>query len=96
MVQTLTELYNRMLTAVKDVPADAAYRLNIEKTTQHRLAILEGSDDIADIEAKFGIGPIEEVIEIAQDELELIPHMTAWKPWEVADDKPGVKIELID
>lgn len=94
--QTLTELYNRTLTAVKDVPADAAYRVNIEKTLKHRLAILEESNDIADVEAKFGIGQIEEVIEIAQDELELIPHMTAWKPWEVAEGKPDVKIELID
>lgn len=94
--QTLTELYNRTLTAVKDVPADAAYRVNIEKTTKHRLAILEKSNDIADVEAKFGIGQIEEVIEIAQDELDLIPHMAAWKPWEVAEGKPDVKIELID
>lgn len=94
--QTLTELYNRTLTAVKGVPADAAYRVNIEKTAKHRLAILQESNDIADVEAKFGIGQIEEVIEIAQDELELIPHMAAWKPWEVAEGKPGVKIELID
>lgn len=95
-INTLVEIYNRTLSAVKDVPAQAAYRVNVEKTVKHRLAILQESSDLADIEAKFGIGRIEEVIEIAQDELDLIPHMAAWKPWEVAEGKPSVKIELID
>jgi NADH dehydrogenase (ubiquinone) 1 alpha subcomplex subunit 5 len=81
---------------VKEIPADAAYRVNVEKITQHRLSIVDGSEDIADVEEKLGIGQLEEVIEIAQDELRLIPHMAEWKPWEVSEAMPPVKIELID
>lgn len=78
------------------MPADAAYRVNVEKTAQHRLSVLESTADIAKIEAKLGIGQIEEVIEIAQDELDLIPHMAEWKPWENSEGNFPVKIELID
>lgn len=58
--------------------------------------MVESMEDVTEIESKLGLGQIEEVIEQAHDELELIPHMAQWKPWEIADGKSPAKIELID
>lgn len=94
--QQLSDLYAQTLAAVGGLPESAAYRVNVEKVTRHRLGVVEGAADIEEIEATLGVGQIEEVIEQAQDELELIPHMAAWAPWETADGAEAVKIELID
>jgi ETC complex I subunit conserved region len=94
--QTLADLYGQTLAVVSDLPASAAYRVNVETLTRHRLAVVEGSEDNAAVEAKLGIGQIEEVIEQAKDELDLIPHMAKWQPWKVPDGRAPVKIELID
>jgi NADH dehydrogenase (ubiquinone) 1 alpha subcomplex subunit 5 len=60
------------------------------------MTIVEETEDVEAIEAKLGIGQIEEVIGIANDELDLIPHMAEWQPWNVEGGKSKVKIELID
>jgi NADH dehydrogenase (ubiquinone) 1 alpha subcomplex subunit 5 len=94
--KTLTELYGQTLAAMASIPATAAYRCNVEKITQHRMTIVAETEDVDSIEAKLGIGQIEEVIEIARDELDLIPHMIEWQPWKVEKGKGKCKIELID
>lgn len=92
----MSELYTKTLEAVSDLPEKAAYRINVEKTTRYRLGVVSGTDDISEIEKTLGVGFVEEIIEQARDELELVPHMAQWEPWKTEDGKPPVKIELID
>lgn len=95
-LKDLSDTYNATLAAVAELPESAAYRVNVEKITRHRLGVVEGTEDVEELENKLGLGRIEEVMEQAQDELDLIPHMARWEPWKVAEGKPPVKIELID
>ncbi len=82
---------------METIPSDAAYRVNVEKITRYRLDIVRNVEDVDSIEEKLGVGQIGEIIEQAQDELELIPHMAEWQPWQTASgEKSSVKIELID
>mmetsp|Transcript_12043 Transcript_12043/g.20572 ORF Transcript_12043/g.20572 Transcript_12043/m.20572 type:complete len:134 (+) Transcript_12043:100-501(+) len=95
---TLLDIYRETLELVKAIPPTAVYRVNVEKTTKHRMLLVEGTEDIMELEKKIGVGMIEEVIVQAQNELDLVPFMTEHKPWEVPPGTPKapVKIELID
>jgi NADH dehydrogenase (ubiquinone) 1 alpha subcomplex subunit 5 len=84
------------LDAVSTIPSSAIYRVNVEKTTRYRLKIIQENDSVESIEAKLGVGQIEEILEQARDELELIPHMADWEPWKLEQGQSPVKIELID
>lgn len=81
---------------MSSLPPSAAYRTNVEKLTKHRMGVVERCAHIDEIEEALGVGPIEEVIEMAQDELDLVPHMAQWQPWAVPEGKEKVSIELID
>ena len=81
---------------MRSIPESAAYRINVEKITKHRLKIVEEEQSIESIEKRLGIGQVQEVIEQAQDELDLIPHMIEWQPWNVPPGKTPVKIEVTD
>ena len=48
---------------------------------------------VGKVEDIIGVGPIEQVIEQAKDELELVEEMKGWKPWE---NEKELKIEIID
>jgi len=67
------------------IPADAQYRVNVEKFTNYRLSICETETDPEVIERKIMQGQVEELIEQAEDELNLIPLMAEWKPWVVPE-----------
>lgn len=45
------------------------------------------------IEKRIQCGQVEELIVQAKDELQLIPKMAEWKPWEVPE---GYKVEVIE
>lgn len=94
--QTLTNLYEQTLNAVKDIPETATYRQNIEKITNYRIGVVAENEDVEAIEAKLNIGQIAEIIEQATDELELIPHMVDWKPWEMDSGKEPTVITVVD
>lgn len=47
---------------------------------------------MADIEQRIGEGQLEELIEEAKDELDLIPKMAEWKPWVIPKDAPPLEI----
>ena len=47
---------------------------------------------MADMEQRIGEGQLEELIEEAKDELDLIPKMAEWKPWVVPKDAPPLEI----
>lgn len=87
-------MYAQTLEAIKDIPESAAYRANVEKIVKYRQDVVNSTEDIEAIEATLNIGQIPEIIEQAQDELELIPHMLRWKPWET-DSKPTV-IQIVE
>lgn len=95
-MQTLLGLYQETLKAVAQIPADAAYRKNVTSITEYRIKVVEAEENIDAIEEKLGVGQMEEIIEQAQDELELIPHMAEWQPWAVKDGEKPAKIEVID
>lgn len=91
----LMGLYEKTLQAIKQIPDSAAYRINVEKITKHRLEVINSTDNTDEIEATLNVGQIPEIIEQAEDELELIPHMVQWKPWEKDSTKSTV-IEVVD
>ena len=66
----------------RDIPADAGYRVSVEKIYTDRLKATEAHAHVREIEAAIGEGQIEELYQVAEDELGLIPKMRAWKPWE--------------
>lgn len=81
--ETLEKSVEAVLSAVKlRIPEGAGYRKVLEATYEHRMSIIRGSDNVADIETKIGSGQIEELVAQAKDELNLIPHMVSWKPWD--------------
>ena len=47
---------------------------------------------MAELETKIGEGQLEELIEEAKDELDLIPKMAEWKPWVIPKDAPPLEI----
>eukprot|EP00002_Diphylleia_rotans_P013501 TRINITY_DN263_c0_g2_i1.p1 TRINITY_DN263_c0_g2~~TRINITY_DN263_c0_g2_i1.p1 ORF type:complete len:145 (+),score=47.69 TRINITY_DN263_c0_g2_i1:50-484(+) len=80
--EVLINMYTHTLQIVKAIPAQADYRKAVEEFTTHRLEVVKSTEDIAEIESKINCGQVEELIEQAKDELELIPVMLQWKPWD--------------
>jgi len=78
----LISTYNATLSAVSRLPATAVYRQAVESATQHRLSIVNSTENINEIEDKIDAGQIEEVILQAEDELRLVAKMEEWKAWE--------------
>lgn len=91
---TLKGLYKDMLAAISELPETAAYRRNVQTIAEYRLGVVESEEEIKVIEDRLGVGYIEEVIEQAQDELELIPHMKKWAPWESKDGSTPTKVNI--
>ena len=82
----------RVLRDVREgIPESAGYRKVVEATYEDRLAKAKACASVEEIERAIGQGQIEELYEIAKDELSLIPKMRAWKPWEFDHE-----IELIE
>jgi NADH dehydrogenase (ubiquinone) 1 alpha subcomplex subunit 5 len=91
--EVLISLYRETLKAVEPIPTTAQYRKSVEALTQHRLKVCTEEEDWEKIEEKIQGGQVEELIVQAQDELQLIPKMAEWKPWEVPED---YKVEIIE
>ena len=66
----------------RGIPEDAGYRKIVEEVYEERLAKTRAGANAEEIESAIGEGQIEELYEIAKDELGLIPKMREWKPWE--------------
>lgn len=94
--ETLKKLYQKTLSAVQEFPESAAYRRNVTAVSEYRLGVVESESNVDEIERLLGIGQIEEIIEQANDELELIPFMAKWKPWATESGVPPAKIEVTD
>eukprot|EP00275_Glaucocystis_incrassata_P000411 EC119099.1.p1 GENE.EC119099.1~~EC119099.1.p1 ORF type:complete len:122 (+),score=15.29 EC119099.1:91-456(+) len=84
-----------VLEAVKVIPESAIYRVNVEQIYKYRLIVAEEESDRNRIEERINCGKIEQLILQANDELELIPKMAEWKPWEVdAEDTIEIKAKI--
>lgn len=79
----LIRVYNATLESLKDIPEHAVYRQAVEALTKERLKIVESSEDTNAIEAKFGQGLVEEVIDAAEKELMLVEKIKQWKPYTI-------------
>jgi len=84
--QVLIQLYRKTLEDIKEVPITSAYRQNIESICKYRLSVCEFTHSHKEIELAIESGHVEELIEQAKGELELIPFMLKYKPWEVPLD----------
>ncbi|GAQ81908.1 NADH-ubiquinone oxidoreductase 1 alpha subcomplex subunit 5 [Klebsormidium nitens] len=92
--EVLIGLYDQTLKVVKDqIPEQAEYRRSVERITNYRLKVCQEEEEHDRIEQRIGCGQVEELIEQANDELELIPVMVESKPWEVPE---GYKVEIIE
>lgn len=69
-------------------PPTSIYRQSVEAITKHRVAILESTEDIKEMEERIDAGLIEEVVLQAEDELALASKMNSWKPWENLETPP--------
>ncbi|KAG5533807.1 hypothetical protein RHGRI_027862 [Rhododendron griersonianum] len=82
----LISLYGKTLKEIQTVPEDEGYRKAVESFTRHRLKVCQEEQDLETIEKRLGCGQVEELIEEAQDELQLIAKMIEWDPWGVPED----------
>jgi NADH dehydrogenase (ubiquinone) 1 alpha subcomplex subunit 5 len=92
--EVLIGLYNETLKVVNDqIPERAEYRRSVERITNYRLKVCQEEEEHERIEQRIGCGQVEELIEQAKDELELIPQLAEDKPWDVPE---GYKVEIIE
>lgn len=68
----------------------------MEKIVKYRMDVIKDNKDVQKIEALLNIGQIQEIIEQAENELELIPHMEQWKPWEMKGAQKRAVIKVVD
>jgi NADH dehydrogenase (ubiquinone) 1 alpha subcomplex subunit 5 len=94
--EVLLDLYQETLRQIAKLPNEAAYRHLVEKMVNHRLQILQSESDYEVIEEKIGQGQLEELIQAAKDELQLIPKMLEWKPWEVDSETKDIPIIILN
>lgn len=98
----LSEIYGETLKILADFPAESTYRQSTEALIKSRLTQLERQTNESLLkpinssinEDPFGrIGgmgamPIERVLVVAQDELNLAKKMLEWRAWEPLEEKP--------
>eukprot|EP00729_Bicosta_minor_P014606 gene14606-34239_t len=87
----LTATYNATLEVLGGMPADAAYRKNVEILTNDRLSTVTSTTCVDTIEETIGMGQIEQLQHQADCELDLAQKMAEWKPWEALEEAPEPK-----
>ena len=81
-IESYAKLCDQVLDAIKFVPDHAAYRTIVTQTYEHRKSVTLSGKTVPEIEETIAAGQIEELAMQARDELDLIPKMREWKPWE--------------
>ena len=71
----LMTLSEKLLRMVAELPESAHYRKTVEEVYRQRLEVCRQHTEVEAIEAALGLGQIEELIKVAQDEEKLIPMM---------------------
>lgn len=81
----LLKTYSKTLEIVSQMPPSAVYRQSVESITKERIALIEqfrgegGEKDIEVVEEKIGMGLIEEIVLMAEGEMQLAEKMMEWK-----------------
>lgn len=70
--EELIKIYAKTLEKVKMFPADVEYRKGVEQITNYRLSVVKRLPDHEAIEEEIDCGQVEELLDQAQDELELM------------------------
>ncbi|CAK9290567.1 unnamed protein product [Gordionus sp. m RMFG-2023] len=78
---TLGNFYSKILYALTLIPENAAYRICTEKLIMEKLNHVKTEPLISKLENKLG-DQVEELIQQAENELNLVKKMIIWKPWE--------------
>jgi len=92
--EVLLALYDKTLDELETkFQAGTPYRELVEIVTRERKTVVEENVSISVIEQIIDDGQVEELIEQAQDELELIPFMAEERPWEAP---PFKQVPIID
>jgi len=81
--------YTKLLKEIQVFESSAYYRQVIEQIATTRLKAFQEESDYEAIEKRVNCGQVEELIEDAINELELIPFLIKTKPWE-SDREPVV------
>ncbi len=77
----LLSTYKSTLSILSSFPSESVYRQATEAILNHRSSIVEkAAGDIAAAEKELDAGQIEEVLDVAKDELTLAGKMLEWKP----------------
>ncbi|MFH4982971.1 hypothetical protein AB6A40_009680 [Gnathostoma spinigerum] len=80
--RSLSVVYGRILRALQQIPANAAYRKYTEQVIKRRLALVEEEPNIQALEEKIGMGQLEEVVAQAENELRTVRAIIDSKAWE--------------
>jgi len=75
------------------IPEGTKYRRDTELVYQYWLNVARHHTDEAEIERIINRGQMEELLEMAKDDISVIPKMAVWKPWEVPEGHM-IKFEL--
>ncbi|EJF66661.1 NADH2 dehydrogenase [Dichomitus squalens] len=86
----LKKTYEATLQTLSAIPSSSVYRQGTEALTQHKLKVLERANgDVTAVEKELDEGQIEELLDVAQDELSLANKILEWKAWEPLEEKPA-------
>lgn len=79
----LTEIYEKLKAeAVSTLPEGYEYRRGLLATVESRMKLLgEPSRSDVEVEREIGEGQLEELVEQAEAEYELLQKIKEWKPW---------------
>ncbi|EGG13989.1 NADH dehydrogenase [Cavenderia fasciculata] len=83
--QILSDLYCKTLKELQKIPATAGYRQRMEELTKFRFNVVESETDILKIEHTIKGGQVEELIQQAKKELEVIDLVSKERVWELRD-----------
>jgi len=67
---------------LKEIPADAMYRIYTEEKLKYIMKQTDEIEDIRTLEEVFGYESIEMFIQFLHNEVKLVDHMKVVKPWE--------------
>ncbi len=85
VVKHYQALLDRM--AASDLPETAQYRVDVEKISKHRIKVAQEYPDDPDmVEDLCQCGQVEELVEQAKDEMEVLEMYLKERLWEYIDD----------
>jgi len=94
--ENLLAISEKVLAAAKKLPAGTEYRTQVEQWFNYLKKVTTEHVDIMAIEDEVDLGQIEELIEDAKSELELVNYYYENKVWELVEEAQKDANELVD